>query len=96
MLETLTGFLHLDTVEGASIVAGLITAGCLAFLWQRGHADAEQLPGPPGHWIIGNALDIPHEKEWLVHEKWKRQYGMSMKQNRSAECTEAHISQDRS
>jgi hypothetical protein len=90
MLDSLTSVLQLDT---ASIIAGLVAAGCLAFFWSKCHAaDAQQLPGPPGHWIIGNALDMPHEKEWIVHEKWKRQYGMSIA-IRTASVS--HVFQDR-
>jgi hypothetical protein len=32
-------------------------------------------PGPPGKWIIGNALDIPTEQEWLGWDRLRRGYG---------------------
>jgi hypothetical protein len=92
MLDSVTSALHLDTVEGAGIVTGLVVAGCLAFFWSRGHSDAQRLPGPPGRWIIGNAPDIPREKEWVAHEKLRRQYGMPMTTRNTGI---AHVSQGR-
>jgi hypothetical protein len=32
-------------------------------------------PGPPGKWIIGNALDVPTEQEWVGWDRLKREYG---------------------
>ncbi|GJJ11066.1 hypothetical protein Clacol_005297 [Clathrus columnatus] len=32
-------------------------------------------PGPPGHFLIGNLLDIPKSKEWLTFDRWANQYG---------------------
>ncbi|KAG8849117.1 hypothetical protein FRB91_010219 [Serendipita sp. 411] len=33
------------------------------------------IPGPPRLWLLGNALDMPMQLEWLSYEKWKRKYG---------------------
>ncbi|GJJ11033.1 hypothetical protein Clacol_005264 [Clathrus columnatus] len=32
-------------------------------------------PGPLGHFLIGNLLDIPRSKEWLTFNRWANQYG---------------------
>ncbi|RDB21787.1 hypothetical protein Hypma_010853 [Hypsizygus marmoreus] len=32
-------------------------------------------PGPSGLPIVGNALQIPKDKQWLVWDQWKRLYG---------------------
>ncbi|KAJ8583010.1 cytochrome P450 [Rhizopogon salebrosus TDB-379] len=32
-------------------------------------------PGPPGWPIIGNILDMPHVKPWLVFAEWGKKYG---------------------
>jgi hypothetical protein len=32
-------------------------------------------PGPPAKWLIGNALDVPFEQEWVGWERLKRKYG---------------------
>jgi hypothetical protein len=91
MLESLVNVLQLDTVQRASIVAGFVAAGCLVFAWSINDSH-RRLPGPPGHWIIGNALDIAREKEWLVHDEWKRRYGTrSRRRYARASCMQAHL-----
>lgn len=32
-------------------------------------------PGPPGKFIIGNLLDVPHDNAWETFGKWKEIYG---------------------
>ncbi|GJJ11037.1 hypothetical protein Clacol_005268 [Clathrus columnatus] len=32
-------------------------------------------PGPPGHFLIGNLLDLPRSKEWLTFDRWANEYG---------------------
>jgi hypothetical protein len=32
-------------------------------------------PGPQWWPLIGNALDMPREKEWLVFTEWEKTYG---------------------
>lgn len=36
-------------------------------------------PGPPGFPIIGNALQIPADRQWLRWHEWKQRYGDIMK-----------------
>lgn len=43
-------------------------------------ANPRNLPLPPGpkpRPIIGNALDMPREYEWLTYSDWAKQYGAS-------------------
>ncbi|GJJ11057.1 hypothetical protein Clacol_005288 [Clathrus columnatus] len=32
-------------------------------------------PGPPGHFLIGNLLDLPRSEEWLTFNRWSHEYG---------------------
>ncbi|GJJ11069.1 hypothetical protein Clacol_005300 [Clathrus columnatus] len=32
-------------------------------------------PGPPGHLLIGNLLDLPRSEEWLTFNHWANEYG---------------------
>ena len=31
--------------------------------------------GPPGHFLLGNALDMPAHHEWVSFDNWKEIYG---------------------
>ncbi|GJJ11036.1 hypothetical protein Clacol_005267 [Clathrus columnatus] len=32
-------------------------------------------PGPPGHFLTGNLLDLPRSEEWLTFNRWTKEYG---------------------
>jgi hypothetical protein len=58
----------------SAIVAVLV--GVAVYSWSR-----KQRPLPPGprRWpLIGNALDMPREKEWLAFTEWGKTYGLSV------------------
>ncbi|KIY64740.1 cytochrome P450 [Cylindrobasidium torrendii FP15055 ss-10] len=46
-------------------------------LYMSGRATQERRrpPGPPGLPIVGNALDIPTDRQWLKFDDWRREYG---------------------
>lgn len=55
----------------AVAVVGLVT-------WLVTKTFKQRLPFPPGPKplpVIGNLLDIPHGKEWLVYQQWAHKYG---------------------
>ena len=57
-------------------LAVLIVAGFLVWLLTK--RSKQHLPFPPGPKplpVIGNLLDMPHEKEWLVYQQWAHKYG---------------------
>jgi hypothetical protein len=54
-------------------VASLVT---LAIILRGKGRDPVSLPGPPRHWLLGNALSMPSAREWLTFTEWGRLYGM--------------------
>ena len=32
-------------------------------------------PGPKGRWLVGNAYEIPKDRQWLKFDEWVREYG---------------------
>ncbi|KIJ40667.1 hypothetical protein M422DRAFT_143442, partial [Sphaerobolus stellatus SS14] len=32
-------------------------------------------PGPPPKFLVGNAFDMPKEREWETFAEWAREYG---------------------
>ena len=35
-------------------------------------------PGPPGPPFVGNAYQIPYDRQWLKFDQWIAQYGQSV------------------
>jgi len=57
-------------------LAAVAVVGLLTRLLTR--TSTQRLPYPPGPKplpVIGNLLDIPHEKAWLVYQQWAHKYG---------------------
>jgi len=52
-------------------------ASLLAFVTivRRKGRDPVFFPGPPRHWLLGNALSMPKTREWLTFAEWGRLYG---------------------
>ncbi|KAG8815407.1 hypothetical protein FRC17_000728 [Serendipita sp. 399] len=58
-------------VYGTTVLAALLVAKSI---WGS-KSPGKPIPGPPRLPLIGNALDMPMDQEWLAYEKWKRKYG---------------------
>jgi hypothetical protein len=52
----------------ASLVAFVI-------ILRRTGCESLSFPGPPRHWLLGNALSMPKAREWLTFAEWGRLYG---------------------
>jgi hypothetical protein len=72
----------LDLLQDGSLKSWVAAGLALAFIYilaRLARADGgRQLPLPPGPKglpIIGNLLDIPQEKPWLVYNEWADRYG---------------------
>ena len=55
-----------------------VLTGVGLFAWLLNKKTKQRLPFPPGPKplpIIGNLLDMPREKEWLVYEQWAQKHG---------------------
>jgi hypothetical protein len=57
-------------------VALASVAAVAIYFWCKRHSHPHFPPGPPSLPIIGSALSIPRDKEWLVFTKWAKEYGM--------------------
>lgn len=62
-----------------STIVLLASTILLSFLLQYHYQTTQTLriPGPAGYPIIGNALQIPKDRQWLIFEQWRKLYGMS-------------------
>ncbi|EAU81414.2 cytochrome P450 [Coprinopsis cinerea okayama7 len=48
-----------------------------AFLaWWFFSPEKDRFPGPKGLPIIGSALSLPKERQWLTFEQWRKEYGL--------------------
>jgi hypothetical protein len=56
------------------VIAGVIAV--LAWRWRFWRSPNPLPPGPPGLPIIGNALQLPLERQWVTFTDWAKTYGM--------------------
>ena len=40
-----------------------------------GARTGKTLPGPPGIPVVGNAYQIPRDRQWLKFDEWIKRYG---------------------
>ncbi|KAL1759268.1 cytochrome P450 [Schizophyllum commune] len=57
------------------IFAALLSAIVLVIVFSRLRRQGPYPPGPPGLPLIGNALQLPADKQWLKWDEWRREYG---------------------
>jgi Cytochrome P450 len=66
--------LPVDTLSLAALGASTVLLSLFALnKWKT--PNPKLPPGPPRKWIIGNALDVPTEQEWIGWDRLKREYG---------------------
>lgn len=69
----------MDTRKLPEIAIGLTALTALgALTWSLAKRSEARLPLPPGPKslpLIGNLLDMPGEKDWLVYREWAKTYG---------------------
>ena len=61
-------------------LAGLFFGYMLFSQLTKGRSNPKGLPlppGPKGYPLIGNFLDLPVDRAWLVYDKWSKVYGES-------------------
>jgi hypothetical protein len=46
----------------------------------------KEIPGPPGLPILKNILDVPQADEWIVFNKWQKQYGAFSRPPSAIKC----------
>ena len=66
------------------ILAAVASLVALVTILHRKGRDSVSFPGPPGHWLLGNALDMPKSREWLTFAEWGRLYGTYLNDYRTS------------
>lgn len=56
------------------LAAVALLVAVIAILRRKGR-DSLSFPGPPDHWLLGNALSMPKTREWLTFAEWGKLYG---------------------
>jgi hypothetical protein len=57
-------------------LAGVCVIAVFIFRRGLGTGRAQYPPGPEGLPLLGNALDIPKERQWETFNTWKKTYGV--------------------
>jgi hypothetical protein len=73
----------MDVPHLVPILAAAASLVALAVIMGRKGKDSVSFPGPPRHWLLGNALDMPKTREWLTFAEWGKLYGMQPYDNQS-------------
>ena len=69
-----TIFLSMSWSPGVVLVLIFLGAGALS-VYATAQRQGRRPPGPRGLPFIGNILQIPKDKQWLVWDKWAKTYG---------------------
>ena len=67
--------LHMDSFFKLAVVPLGITLAVVVYRASRPSKGNAGGFGPPGRFLLGNALDMPTQYEWLSFDKWKEVYG---------------------
>ncbi|KAA1466861.1 CyP450 monooxygenase [Dentipellis sp. KUC8613] len=63
------------TVDAAALALGILVTTSMYLSRKKGpYANLPLPPGPKRKPVIGNLLDMPKDHEWLVYEKWGKEY----------------------
>ena len=65
------------------MLAAVASFVALVAILRRKGRDSASFPGPPRHWLLGNALDMPKSREWLTFAEWGRLYGTHLNDYRT-------------
>ena len=65
------------------ILAAITSLVAFVAISRRKGRDPVFFPGPPRHWLLGNALSMPKTREWLTFAEWGRLYGTRLIDYRS-------------
>jgi hypothetical protein len=70
----------LSEAKNVDIALGLtalfVLGGAMKWVLRNGNSKViKEIPGPPGLPILRNILDAPRKDEWIVFNKWRKQYG---------------------
>ena len=70
------------------IFFAFVLIGTIVAIYTRKRRRIEHLPpGPPGQFLIGNALQLPVEYQWKTFAEWGKKYGIAP--TRTAQCVSA-------
>ena len=66
------------------ILAAVTSLVALVTILHRKGSDFVSFPGPPRHWLLGNALNMPKTRAWLTFAEWGRLYGTHLNDYRTS------------
>lgn len=71
----------LNLLHGRLLYPAIPVLVILLFFLVRRRRNRDRLPpGPKGVFLLGNALQMPREREWLTYAKWSEKYGSCLVQ----------------
>ena len=60
------------------IFFAFVLIGTIVTIYTRKRRRVDHLPpGPPGQFLIGNALQLPVEYQWKTFAEWGKKYGIA-------------------